>query len=254
MTQPLSQAEFDEKRYRFWQEHRFDEFWARFGGLPDARGKRVIDFGCGRGGMVQRLMEAGASSALGIELDEGYINFANRKVASQWDGRAQFALGDIRKMDVEQADIVVSSDTFEHVMDLPDTLAAVVNACKPGGDIFIGFSPLWHSPFGHHSLIKSRLPWAHLPRGNRAFLDRMIDDEGNHPESIEQLGFNGKTPADFRAALEGLPVDVISAQRNLASSPLKALALKAMLIASVIPALEKFVTVGIYWHLRRREC
>ncbi|WP_299193183.1 class I SAM-dependent methyltransferase [uncultured Erythrobacter sp.] len=247
----MRDAYFDEQRYAFWHEHRFGEFWARFGGMPDVAGKRMIDFGCGRGGMVQRLMEAGAASALGIELDEDYVDFATRKVASQWDGRAQFVVDDIREMQLEQADIVVSSDTFEHVMSIPDTLRAVVNACKPGGELFIGFSPLWHSPFGHHHLINSRIPWAHLPRSSRAFLERLRDDKGNHPHSIQQLGFNGAVPSEFREALKGLPVEVISARRNLASSPLKALALKALLIPSIIPALEKFVTVGIYWHLRR---
>ena len=246
-----SSSAFDERRYAEWHEERFPEFWQRFGGMPDVSGKRVIDFGCGRGGMVQRVMEAGADSALGIELNPDYVAFAKHKVASQWNGRAQFVVDDIRAMDVEPADIVVSSDTFEHVMSLPDTLAAVVDACKPGGDLYIGFSPLWHSPYGHHRFINSRIPWAHLPRDNRAFLDRMVDDEGNHPQSIRQLGFNGSVPADFRAALKGLPVDVVSARRNLASSPLKSLAMKTLLAASIIPALEKYVTIGIYWHLRK---
>lgn len=248
----FEQLDFDERRYAEWLDERYPEFWARVGGVPDFTDKRVIDFGCGRGGMVQRVMEAGASSALGIELDADYLEFAKWKVASQWDGRAEFVLGDIRELDVEPADIVVSSDTFEHVMDLPDTLAALVNACKPGGELFIGFSPLWHSPYGHHRLIGSKLPWAHLPRNNRAMLDRLKDEDGNTPDNIQQLGFNGATPADFRAALEGLPVKVISARRNVASSPLKALAMKALLIPSLVPALEKYVTIGIYWHLRRK--
>lgn len=245
-----TQNQFDERRYAEWQAERFPEFWQRFGGVPDFTGKRVIDFGCGRGGMVQRVMEAGAASATGIELNADYIAFAQQKVASQWDGRAEFILGDIREMVVEQADIIVSSDTFEHVMSLPDTLAAVVNACKPGGELFIGFSPLWHSPYGHHRFIAPRRPWAHLP--NEKFLARLKDDEGRSPDTIQQLGFNGATPADFRAALKGLPVEIISARRNLASSPLKQLAMKALLVPGfLIPALEKYVTIGIYWHLRR---
>lgn len=243
---------FNERRYAEWLDQRYPEFWQRFGGIPDFTGKRVIDFGCGRGGMVQRVLEAGADNALGIELDPDYLAFAREKVASQWDGRAEFVLGDIREMELEPADIVVSSDTMEHVMSLPDTLAAVVQACKPGGDLYIGFSPLWHSPFGHHRLIASRLPWAHLPRSNRAFLDRLRDEHGNTPDTIQQLGFNGATPADFRAALTGLPVEVISARRNLSSSPLKQMAMKALLAPAIIPSLEKFVTVGIYWHLRRK--
>ena len=250
---PETRSEFDERRYADFLRDRFPEFWARFGGMPDVAGKRVIDFGCGRGGMVQRMMEAGADSALGIELNRSYVDFADWKVASQWDGRVQFACQDIREMDLEPADIVTSVDVMEHVMDLPETLAAVVNACKPGGELFIGFAPLWHSPFGHHRLMETRIPWAHLPRGNRAFLDRLVDDDGNSPETIRELGFNGATPADFRAALKGLPVEIVSARRNVASHPLKALALKAMLIPSIVPALEKYVTVGIYWHLRRKK-
>ena len=248
---PRTKAEFDERRYQLTLDVRVPEFWSRFGGMPDVTGKRIFDFGCGRGGMIQRLMESGADTALGVELNEDYIEFAKWKVASQWDGRAEFHCADIREMECEPADIVVSSDVMEHVMELPEVLKSVADACKPGGELFIGFSPLWHSPYGHHRLIAPKLPWSHLPRNNRAFLDRLKDENGNTPESIQQMGFNGATPADFRAALEGLPVEVISARRNLASSPLKQLAMKALLIPSVIPALEKFVTVGIYWHLRR---
>jgi SAM-dependent methyltransferase len=256
MTDQFDQTEFDERRHADFLRDRFPEFWARFGGMPDVAGKRVLDFGCGRGGMVQRLMEAGACSALGIELNQSYIDFANRKVASNWKN-AQFLCADIREISPEPADIVVSTNVMEHVMSLPDTLRAVVDACKPGGELFIGFSPLWHSPYGHHRLIASRIPWAHLPRKNRAFLDRMQDEDGNTPASIQELGFNGLTPADFRAALKDLPVDVISARSNVASSPLKSIAMKALLLPAMMPVLgprlEKFVTVGLYWHLRRHK-
>ena len=85
------------------------------------------------------------------------------------------------------------------------------------------------------------------------FFDRLIDDEGRSPETIQELGFNGATPADFRAALKGLPVEVISTRRNVATSPLKQIAMKAMLAPAIIPALEKYVTIGIYWHLRRTK-
>lgn len=251
-----AQTEFDERRHEDFLRDRFPEFWARFGGMPDVSGKRILDFGCGRGGMVQRLMEAGASSALGIELNQSYIDFANRKVAGEWP-RAEFLCADIRDISSEPADIIVSTNVMEHVMSLPDTLAAVVNACKPGGELYIGFSPLWHSPYGHHHLIGARLPWAHLPRKNRAFLDRMQDEAGRTPGSIQELGFNGATPADFRAALKSLPVDVISARRNVAASPMKNIAMKAMLLPTFLPAIgpriEKFVTVGLYWHLRRHK-
>ncbi|MEO1219806.1 MAG: class I SAM-dependent methyltransferase, partial [Pseudomonadota bacterium] len=189
----------------------------------------------------------------GIDINPQYIAFAKAKHADRWGNQAKFFCGDIREKSLEPADIITSCNVMEHVMALPETLAAVVNCAKPGGELFIGFSPLWHSPFGHHRLMESKRPWAHLPRNNGAFLDRFIDDEGNSPESIQELGFNGATPADFRSALKRLPVEVISARRNVAANPLKQIAMKAMLVPSIIPALEKFVTIGIYWHLRRKK-
>lgn len=251
MDEPRTRAEFDELRFVQTQPV-LDEFWARFGGMPDMAGKRVIDFGCGRGGMVDRAMEAGARSALGIDLNPDYITFAQQKVARRWSG-ARFVCADIRHTPVEMADVVVSCNTMEHVIPLRETLRSAIAACRPGGELFIGFSPLWHSPYGHHGLIAPRRPWAHLPRRNRAFLDRLHDEAGNTPDTIAQMGFNGATPADFRAALSGLSVEVISARRNVAGSPLKAALMRAMLLPAIIPALEKFVTVGLYWHLRRRE-
>ncbi|MEP1422374.1 MAG: class I SAM-dependent methyltransferase [Erythrobacter sp.] len=248
-----SQSAFDEHRYNASVTQTLPQFWARFGGLPDVAGKHVLDFGCARGGMVHTMLAAGASSAAGIDINPDYITFANAKHGPQWGERAKFICGDVREEALEPADIITSCNVMEHVTPLPETLGALVQKAKPGGEMFIGFSPLWHSPYGHHRLMETRMPWAHLPRANRAFLDRLVDDEGKSPETIQELGFNGAAPADFRAALKGLPVEVISARRNVAAHPLKQLAMKAMLIPSIIPAFEKYVTIGIYWHLRRTK-
>ena len=250
---PETATAFDERRYAASVTQTLPQFWARFGGLPDVAGKHVLDFGCARGGMVHTVLAAGAKSAAGIDINRDYIAFATAKHSDQWGDRAKFICGDIREETLEPADIITSCNVMEHVMALRQTLAALVQCTKPGGELFLGFSPLWHSPFGHHRLMETKRPWAHLPRNNRAFLDRLIDDEGNSPETIQEIGFNGATPADFRSSLKCLPVEVISARRNVASSPLKLIAMKAMLIPSIIAPLEKYVTIGIYWHLRRTK-
>lgn len=249
----VRQEAINDRQFRHGRGAGFDEFCGRFEIVPDFSGRSVLDFGCGRGGMAQRLLEEGAQRVLGIDLKPVAIDYARRKVAPHWDGRAQFACVDIRECAVERADLVVSMDTFEHVLNLRETLCSVVAACRPGGEIYLGFSPLWHSPFGHHRLIPSKIPWAHLPRANRAFLDQLRKVRSAVPETIQQLGFNGATPADFRAALDGLPVEVVSMRANMARAPLKRMVMRAMLGAAIIPALEKFVTIGLYWHLRRRK-
>ena len=45
----------------------WDDFWQRFGGAPDLRGKRLLDFGCNRGGSVHRALQEGATTAVGID-------------------------------------------------------------------------------------------------------------------------------------------------------------------------------------------
>lgn len=253
MTGTAFDAEFNRRRYTASLTQTLPQFWARFGGLADVAGKHVLDFGCARGGMVHTMLDAGAKSAAGIDINPDYIEFAKAKHVDQWGSRAQFICGDVREETLEPADIITSCNVMEHVMDLGQTLSALVQCAKPGGELFIGFSPLWHSPFGHHRLMETRIPWGHLPRKNRAFLDRLIDDDGKSPATIQELGFNGATPADFRSSLKGLPVEVLSARRNVATHPLKQIAMKAMLIPSIVPTIEKYVTIGIYWHLRRTK-
>nr|WP_272917394.1 class I SAM-dependent methyltransferase [Alteraurantiacibacter buctensis] len=229
-----------------------DHFWQRFGGMPDVAGKRVLDFGCSRGAMIERLMRAGARSAIGFDLNRGTTDFARRKVASRWPGQVEIVCGDICELAFAQVDLVVSSDTMEHVMDVDAALRSVVAACRPGGELFIGFGPLWHSPFGHHRMIAARLPWAHLARENRAFLEQFQTGDGRTVATIGQLGFNGATPADFRRALAPLPVEVISARRNQSHPWLRSAVMKAMLVPASIPPLEKYLVSSIYWHLRKR--
>ena len=249
-----AREDFNDKHFHAWLDQgRFEEFWGRHGGLPDVAGKSVLDFGSGRGAMAQRLMEMGAASVVGIDINPITVHYANRKVAERWDGRVQFVCGDIRNVDLAKVDMVVSCDTMEHVISVPDTLRAVVAACKPGGDLYIGFSPLWHSPFGHHKLIGSKIPWIHLRRGNQEFLDRLRAERGFAPETIQERGFNGATPADFRAALEAVPAQIVSARRNCSTSFLKSALMKAMLLAACVPALEKYGTIGLYWHLKRTK-
>ena len=47
--------------------------------LPDLRGKKVLDLGCGNGGMSKYFIEQGAESVLALDLSENMINEAREK-------------------------------------------------------------------------------------------------------------------------------------------------------------------------------
>jgi ubiquinone/menaquinone biosynthesis C-methylase UbiE len=48
-------------------------------------------------------------------------------------------------------DLVLSYNGFEHISDPTSALTEFVRICKPGGHIYINFSPLYSSPLGLHA-------------------------------------------------------------------------------------------------------
>ena len=232
-------------------EHSSASFWRRFGGQIDVSGKRVLDFGCGTGGMVHRLMTAGASSAVGIDLSRRATDYARERLGADWGDAAEIICGDVREQSLEPFDLIVSQNTLEHVLDLPSVLDAVVANVVPGGDVYFGFSPLWHSPFGHHQYPSTRLPWHHLLGGDQVVLDAFERTTGAVYRTVYEAGFNKATPKDFRAAFDRLPVELVSLRSNVAEGWVKSALLKSMTPLARIPPLEKYLVVGMYAHLRR---
>ena len=230
----------------------WDDFWRRFGGAPDLRGKTLLDFGCNRGGSIQRALRDGAAQATGVDINPYTTRWGREKLRKQWGERAQILCGDISTLSPGPVDIVMSTNTMEHVSDIGGTLRALVAACRTGGELFIGFSPLWFSPYGNHGYPRSRIPWNHLLRGDDIVLDDLARHLDWRYDTVQEAGFNCATPDQFRAGLAGLDVEILSARRNVGRSRMRTLISQSILALSVIPALEKYVTVGFFWHLRRR--
>jgi 2-polyprenyl-3-methyl-5-hydroxy-6-metoxy-1,4-benzoquinol methylase len=92
-----------------------------------ARGRKVLDVACGEGYGAALLAAAGASSVVGVDLDEATVEHARERHG------IDVRVGDVRSLpfDDDAFDLVVSFETIEHV-DEPeralDELARVVTA------------------------------------------------------------------------------------------------------------------------------
>jgi magnesium-protoporphyrin O-methyltransferase len=74
----------------------------------DPTGRTVLELGCGRGGLLLRLVQAGATRASGLDLSSAGIDAArNRFERAQLADRAHFSVGDAARVPLETHDWVI---------------------------------------------------------------------------------------------------------------------------------------------------
>lgn len=105
--------------------------------ISDARGKKVLDAGCGGGFYSLWLSEKGAK-VLGIDGSEEMIKIAKEK-ASKKMLDTKFLIGDITDLRIEEGifDLVLSTLVLTDVKELDKAISELVRVTRNGGDIVI---------------------------------------------------------------------------------------------------------------------
>lgn len=123
-------------------------------------GKLVIDFGCGMGYQAVALARAGADRVLGVEIADDLVAKCKERVE-------QHAL--CGKISIERAipanfkaDLIVSQNSFEHLLDAERVLAGLGAALVSDGRIYLTFAPPWFAPTGAHMGFFCNMPWVQL--------------------------------------------------------------------------------------------
>ena len=128
-------------------------------------GKDILDFGCGDGSLSIVLMDAGAKSVHGVDLDErGLEKFRERLKRYAGTRQPTFSHSSSGKkigLPDHSFDCIVCFDVMEHVMDYRDIIFEWHRVLRPGGKVYIWWQPYWH-PFGHHAHDWVPIPWAHV--------------------------------------------------------------------------------------------
>ncbi len=126
-------------------------------------GGRVLDFGCGAGGLTFALREHAASAA-GVDLEEYKLAFARSEAARRGVDGIEFVCYAGERLPFADAsfDTVFCVDVLEHVPKPDLALAEMRRVLKPGGLLLLSFGPPWGHPHGKHTW--TRLPgwWSHL--------------------------------------------------------------------------------------------
>jgi hypothetical protein len=114
---------------------------------------------------------------------------------------------------------------------------------RPDGRIYAGFSPLYFSPFGDHGRTGLKVPWAHAALPRRVVLAAAARHNGHPVSSLLDIGLNGNTPDQFRAAFDDSGLRLVDIAYNRGDKRLLPALEK---LRKRVGRLDRFTTVSIY--------
>jgi ubiquinone/menaquinone biosynthesis C-methylase UbiE len=109
----------------------------RFLPVESAKGKKIIDLGCGTGFFLREYIEAGADKSLGIDLDKELLELAEEYMREDVAmGKVVFMQGDatqLKNIGEKSFDIVLSVESIPNISDLKSFAKEVGRILAPGG-------------------------------------------------------------------------------------------------------------------------
>ena len=168
--------------------------------LPDALKGRVLDFGCGGGGLTYRMAQR-CDEAVGIDLDPQNLAFARAQSDRLDIQNVEFICypgGDV-PLPSASFDTIVCVDVMEHLPGPERFVKEFERLLKPGGKLLLSFGPPWRHAHGKH--IWDRLPgwWVHLIFPSRVCMKAA----GFSPETTwEELGLHRLTIRKFEQVVK----------------------------------------------------
>ena len=105
--------------------------------LPDLRGKKVLDIGCGMGQHAKQYSDMGADSILGIDISEKMLEYAKEHNSAKNITYKQMAFEDIGGLS-DRFDLVTSSLAFDYAENFDELMKNVYDLMED--DAYFVFS------------------------------------------------------------------------------------------------------------------
>jgi SAM-dependent methyltransferase len=198
----------------------FDQEWPEM--ARHVEGKRVLDFGCGRGHLAVGLARRGAV-VTAVDIQARLLEKARRLA-----GDLPICFAETVPSD-QRFDIVVSINAMEHYSDPLGVLRTMRSHLVTRGRILMTFCPTWLAPYGAHMHFFTRVPWVHLIFPEDVVMrarSRFMNDGATRYEEVEG-GLNRMTVRRFREVVresglrfDSLRIDYVKGQSWASGVPL----------------------------------
>ncbi|WP_298741968.1 class I SAM-dependent methyltransferase [uncultured Chitinophaga sp.] len=162
--------------------------------MPVTTGLRVMEIGCGEGGVLTPFLEKGCA-CVGVDLDPVRIVLANEFLSTYVNsGQLRLITKNIYDVDFlgefrNAFDLIILKDAIEHIPDQSKIIGYLKNLLTPRGQVYFGFPP-WYMPHGGHqqicsSKMLSMMPYIHLLP--KPLYRSLLKAGGEHDSTIQEL-------------------------------------------------------------------
>lgn len=251
----------DRKRYFDIQALNSSKYIVPFieSNLAITKGMRVLEIGCGEGGVLKPFLEKGAV-CVGVEFDRLRIENGEKWLSEQIEnGKLSFVVKDIYDTTVEalggKFDIIILKDVIEHIHDQSRLLARLKEFLNPAGIIFFGFPP-WQMPFGGHQQLcqnsLAKVPYFHLlPKALYKSTLKLFKEPDHVVNDLLEIKETGISIERFERIVKQNDYEVVDKIHYL-FNPIYEYKFnikprKQISLISKIPVLRDFVTTCVYY-------